>query len=91
MVPRFSQLFGLGILLTIGMQALINVTVVTGIAPTKGIALPLLSSGGSGWVLTAFSLGLLLAIERQTRAMEQGVVEAPPLNERAPLLLPAGS
>jgi hypothetical protein len=42
-------------------------------------------------VLTAFSLGLLLAIERQTRAMEQGVVEAPPLNERAPLLLPAGS
>ncbi|MBL9121064.1 MAG: FtsW/RodA/SpoVE family cell cycle protein [Phycisphaerae bacterium] len=90
-VPHFSQLFGLGILLTIGLQALINITVVTGLAPTKGIALPLLSSGGSGWVLTAFSLGLLLSIERHSLRREAGVVETPPLNERAPLLLPAAT
>ena len=61
---RFQRLLGLSILLTIGLQALINVTVVTGLAPTKGIALPFVSSGGTGWVLTAFSVGLLLAIER---------------------------
>jgi cell division protein FtsW len=61
---RFQRLLGLAILLTIGLQALINVTVVTGLAPTKGIALPFVSSGGTGWVLTAFSVGLLLAIER---------------------------
>lgn len=90
-VPHFSHLFGLGILMTIGLQALINITVVTGLAPTKGIALPLLSSGGSGWVLTAFSLGLLLAIERHSLRREEGVVELPPLNERAPLLLPAAT
>lgn len=90
-VPAFSQLFGLGILLTIGLQALINITVVTGLAPTKGIALPLLSSGGSGWVLTAFSLGLLLSIERHSLRREAGVVELPPLNDRAPLLLPAAT
>ena len=61
----FPRLLGLGVLLTIGLQALINIAVVTGAAPTKGIALPLVSAGGSGWVLTAFSLGLLVAMERQ--------------------------
>jgi cell division protein FtsW len=91
MVPLFSQLFGLGILLTIGIQALINITVVTGLAPTKGIALPLLSSGGSGWVLTGFSLGLLLAIERRSYREESGLVEGPPVDRSAPLLLPATS
>jgi len=40
--------------------------VVVGLAPTKGIALPLLSSGGTGWLLTAAGIGLLWAIDRQT-------------------------
>jgi cell division protein FtsW len=72
-VPPFSRLFGLGVLLTIGMQALINLLVVTGMAPTKGIALPFLSSGGSGWVATGFSIGLLLSIERHARKREQAL------------------
>jgi cell division protein FtsW len=63
----FLRLLGLGILLTIGLQALINLAVVTGCGPTKGIALPLVSSGGTGWVLTAFSIGLLIAISRSPR------------------------
>jgi cell division protein FtsW len=62
----FSRLLALGILLTIGLQALINFAVVTGTAPTKGIALPLLSAGGTGWIVTAFCIGLLVAIERET-------------------------
>src|SRR5690606_26392677 len=61
----FLQLLGLGVVTTFGLQALINLTVVTGLAPTKGIALPLLSSGGTGWILTAGSLGLLVAMDRQ--------------------------
>jgi cell division protein FtsW len=74
-VPPFSRLFGIGVLLTIGMQALMNLLVVTGLAPTKGIALPLLSSGGSGWVMIGFSLGLVLSIERfaMRRERELGV------------------
>lgn len=74
-VPPFSRLFGLGVLLTIGIQALINLLVVTGLAPTKGIALPFLSSGGSGWVATGFSIGLLLSIERHAirRERELGI------------------
>ncbi len=61
---RFLKLLGLGIITTIGLQAAINLFVVTGMAPTKGIALPLMSSGGTGWILTAFCLGLLAAMDR---------------------------
>ena len=61
---RLLQLFGMGILATIGLQALINLTVVTALGPTKGIALPLVSAGGTGWTLTAFCLGILIAIGR---------------------------
>jgi cell division protein FtsW len=60
----FQRLIGLGVLLTIGLQALINLLVVTGLAPTKGIALPLVSAGGTGWCLTAFSVGLLVSMDR---------------------------
>ncbi len=63
-LPRYARLLGLGILATVGLQALINVLVVTGVAPTKGIALPLISRGGTGWMLTALSLGLLISLDR---------------------------
>lgn len=58
------KLIALGVVATVGVQALINLAVVTGLAPTKGIALPLLSSGGTGWILTAASLGMLIAMDR---------------------------
>ncbi len=68
----YSQLVGLGVLATIGFQALINILVVTGLAPTKGIALPLLSRGGTGWMLTCFSLGLIISMDRRL-AREEAV------------------
>lgn len=58
------RLVALGVVGTVALQAIINLAVVTALAPTKGIALPLLSSGGTGWILTAFSMGLLVAIDR---------------------------
>jgi len=60
----FQQLLALGIIVTIGLQAGMNILVVTALVPTKGIALPLLSNGGTGWLLTAFCIGLLDAIDR---------------------------
>ena len=57
------RLFGVGVLATIGIQAMINLVVVTGLGPTKGIALPLVSSGGTGWILTAACLGLLASMD----------------------------
>jgi len=59
----FGRLFGLGIVLTVGAQAAINLAVVTVVVPTKGIALPLVSAGGTGWVLTGFCLGLLASLD----------------------------
>ena len=59
----FGRLLALGVLLTIGVQAAINIAVVTVVVPTKGIALPLISSGGTGWIMTAFALGLVAALD----------------------------
>jgi len=61
----FHQLLALGVVATIGLQAVINLAVVTGLAPTKGIALPLISHGGTGWVVTCFFIGLLVSMDRQ--------------------------
>lgn len=58
------KLIGLGVMATVGVQAMINLAVVTGLGPTKGIALPLISSGGTGWILTAAALGLVVAMDR---------------------------
>ena len=69
------KLLGLGVMATLGLQAAMNLVVVTGLAPTKGIALPLLSSGGTGWVLTAGSLGLLLAIDRAQAVAERAAAQ----------------
>ena len=65
-----EKLVALGIMLTLGLQALINLAVVTGLAPTKGIALPLISHGGTGWCLTAAALGVLCAIDRESEHAE---------------------
>lgn len=59
-----GRLLGLGVILTLGFQAIINLGVVTVLLPTKGIALPLMSAGGTGWILTAGALGTLVSLDR---------------------------
>lgn len=66
----FSKLVGLGVITTLGAQAAINLAVVTVVVPTKGIALPLVSAGGTGWVMTACALGILAAIDN-ANALDQ--------------------
>jgi cell division protein FtsW len=63
---RFSRLLAFGITLLVCLQALVNMAVVTGMFPTKGIALPLVSYGGSSMVVTLGALGVLLNISRET-------------------------
>ncbi len=63
----FNKLLVFGVLLTVGTQATMNILVVTALIPTKGIALPLLSNGGTGWLLTAFCIGLIDAIDKQSK------------------------
>jgi len=67
---RLGFLLAGGVTATIGLQALINIAVVTGAAPTKGISLPFVSFGGSSLFFLMCSVGLLLNIARRTEMAE---------------------
>ncbi len=69
------QLLAMGIAITVIAQAMMNLMVVTAMAPTKGIALPLISSGGTGWIMTAFMLGLLAGLDRQPIRIDHAATE----------------
>lgn len=83
-VSPMLRMIGLGVLVTFGLQAAINLLVVTGLAPTKGIALPLVSSGGTGWILTAASLGLLVAMDRADAMREEAASRFAAASPRPP-------
>jgi cell division protein FtsW len=62
---RFGVLLGIGLAMMVGMQAFIHMSVVSGIAPTKGIPLPLVSAGGTSLIMTLAAMGILLNISQQ--------------------------
>jgi cell division protein FtsW len=64
----FGRYLGMGITLLIGVQALVNAAVVTGLAPTKGLTLPFVSYGGSSLVISLLGVGILLNISRDRQA-----------------------
>src|SRR5437879_11998867 len=61
---RFGMLLGLGIVVGIVAQALLNMSVVLALVPTKGIPLPFISYGGSSLVPTLAGVGILLNISQ---------------------------
>jgi cell division protein FtsW len=63
---RFGRLLAAAIVLSIGVQAAINIGVVTVVLPTKGIPLPFVSSGGTSLLLSAAAVGVLLNVAAQT-------------------------
>lgn len=63
---RFGRLLAAGIVLTIGIQAALNIGVVTVVLPTKGIPLPFISAGGTSMLLSAVAVGVLLNIASQS-------------------------
>ena len=69
---RFGQLLAGGIVLTIAIQAALNIGVVTVVLPTKGIPLPFVSSGGTSMLLSAGAVGVLLNIAKQSAKAPAG-------------------
>jgi cell division protein FtsW len=63
----FAAYLSYGIALVIGAQAFINMAVSSGMLPTKGLTLPLLSYGGSSLVVSAIMVALLLRADLETR------------------------
>jgi cell division protein FtsW len=69
----FGLLLGSGITFLIGLQAFVNIGVVTGALPNKGLPLPFISQGGSNLLLMLTCVGLLLSIARRAREADGGM------------------
>jgi cell division protein FtsW len=58
----FGTLLGLGVFLLLAIQIVMNLGVVLGLLPTKGLPLPLISLGGSNLVVSLLAIGTMLSI-----------------------------
>jgi cell division protein FtsW len=65
---RFGALVALGLTTMIAVQAFVNMSVVLGLLPTKGIPLPLVSNGGSSLLVSLLGIGMLLNISQHEAA-----------------------
>lgn len=63
--PMFYSLCVSGITCSLGIQAMINMAVVLGLLPTKGITLPFVSYGGSSLIVNLVMVGILLSMSRK--------------------------
>jgi len=65
---RQGALLCMGIGLSIGLHAFVNVSVVSGFCPTTGVTAPFLSYGGSSMLASLLGVGLLLSVSRVSEA-----------------------
>ncbi len=68
----FAGLVAQGAGLWIGVQAFINIGVATGLLPTKGLTLPLMSYGGSALLSTLVALAIVLRVDKENRILMRG-------------------
>lgn len=68
----FSGLVAQGVGLWLGVQSFINIGVATGLLPTKGLTLPLMSYGGSALLSTLCAIAILLRVDRENRILMRG-------------------
>ena len=61
---RFGAFLALGLTTMIAVQAFVNISVVLGLLPTKGIPLPFVSAGGSSLLINLLGMGILLNVSQ---------------------------
>jgi cell division protein FtsW len=75
---RFAGYCAFGVSLTIALQALVSIGVNLGVLPTKGLTLPLISSGGSSVMMTCAAIGLLIRVSYEVARAENAALQAVP-------------
>jgi cell division protein FtsW len=60
----FGAMLALGLIMLLALQALLNMGVVLGLVPTKGMPLPFISYGGSAFTANCLAVGILMNIAR---------------------------
>jgi cell division protein FtsW len=67
---RFGALLAVGLTTMVALQAFVNISVVLGMMPTKGIPLPFVSAGGSSLLINLVGMGILLNVSQHTIAAQ---------------------
>ncbi len=73
---RFGGYCAFGVSLMIAFQALVSIGVNLGVLPTKGLTLPLISSGGSSVMMTCVAIGLLARVSYELSRAENEAAQA---------------
>jgi cell division protein FtsW len=63
---RFGAFLAIGLTTMIAVQAFVNISVVLGLVPTKGIPLPFVSAGGSSLLISLLGMGILLNVSQHS-------------------------
>lgn len=64
---KFGSMLAIGLTAQVGVQALLNMAVVTNTVPNTGISLPFFSYGGTSLIMLLAQMGVVLAVSRQSR------------------------
>jgi cell division protein FtsW len=83
---EYASYLAAGMTLFIGLQAFTNLAVAMGLLPTKGLALPFVSYGGSSLVVNAAAAGIILNVSRFGVSTSKEVLEAKARKKPAPRL-----
>jgi cell division protein FtsW len=67
----FGAFLALGLSFTLVIQALINMAVAVNLFPVTGVTLPLISMGGSSFLFTCLSIGIILSVARNVEQSEK--------------------
>lgn len=69
----FAGFLGIGIVMWLCAQFIVNIGVTTGMLPTKGLTLPFMSYGGSSLVVVCIAVALLLRVDYESRLVDFGL------------------
>ena len=73
---RFAGYCAFGVSLMLALQALVSIGVNLGVLPTKGLTLPLISSGGSSVIMTCAAIGLLVRVSYEVTRADNAMMQA---------------